>query len=250
MCLLLKCFDSYILISFSVGVICMQISTKKSDLDNILKYFNIFVDTPTSILTQEESKRLIHGSAKEKYQFFLKATGLRAMKDDMERIQALVAETHALLHTGVEEVNKKKQVYQEAKERLARYNALSYIESQMRECTAMMFWDEVRTAEGVVADVERQAADKQELVEKAQEKLEQETKKGSNTEQQLAELGEEQRERELEEAPILQTLAVVQTEINALNKKYNLARAAVTELTNNKNEWLKRLKDATKEVGE
>jgi len=48
----------------------------------MLKDFNIYVDTPCCILTQEESKRLIHGSAKEKYDFFIKATGLKLLHEE------------------------------------------------------------------------------------------------------------------------------------------------------------------------
>lgn len=38
----------------------------------MLKSFNIFIDNPCCVLTQEESKKFIGGQEKEKYQFFLK----------------------------------------------------------------------------------------------------------------------------------------------------------------------------------
>lgn len=51
-----------------------MISTKKAELNAILTQFNIFVDNPVNVLTQEESKKFIQGQEKDKYEFFLKVT--------------------------------------------------------------------------------------------------------------------------------------------------------------------------------
>lgn len=52
---------------------CPQVvSTEKRELERMLKSFNIFIDNPCCVLTQEESKKFIGGQEKEKYQFFLK----------------------------------------------------------------------------------------------------------------------------------------------------------------------------------
>ena len=48
------------------------VSTEKRELESILRSFNIFVDNPCCVLTQEESKKFIQGQEKEKYDFFLK----------------------------------------------------------------------------------------------------------------------------------------------------------------------------------
>lgn len=48
------------------------VTTEKRELDRILKEFNIYVDNPCCVLTQEESKKFIGGQEREKYQFFLK----------------------------------------------------------------------------------------------------------------------------------------------------------------------------------
>lgn len=58
-------------------------STEKKELDIILVCFNIFVSNPCCVLTQEESKKFISGAATEKYDFFLKATGLERNKAEL-----------------------------------------------------------------------------------------------------------------------------------------------------------------------
>lgn len=49
-----------------------QISTEKRELERMLKTFNIFIDNPCCVLTQEESKKFIGGHERDKYDFFLK----------------------------------------------------------------------------------------------------------------------------------------------------------------------------------
>ena len=46
------------------------------ELERILYTFNIFVENPCCILTQEESKKFIQGHEKDKYDFFLKVNTL------------------------------------------------------------------------------------------------------------------------------------------------------------------------------
>ena len=47
-------------------------SREKKELQQILTSFNIQVDNPCCVLTQEESKKFIQGSDKDKFAFFMK----------------------------------------------------------------------------------------------------------------------------------------------------------------------------------
>lgn len=49
-----------------------MISCERKELEKILRTFNIYVDNPCCVLTQEESKKFIQGQEKQKYDFFLK----------------------------------------------------------------------------------------------------------------------------------------------------------------------------------
>ena len=50
------------------------VSREKKVLQEILASFNIQVDNPCCVLTQEESKKFIQGSDKEKFQFFMRVS--------------------------------------------------------------------------------------------------------------------------------------------------------------------------------
>lgn len=50
----------------------VPVSKDKRDLEAMLRNFNIHIDNPCCVLTQEESKKFISGDEHEKYIFFLK----------------------------------------------------------------------------------------------------------------------------------------------------------------------------------
>lgn len=63
------------------------VSSKKDELMAILDHFNIQVNNPVSILTQEMSKHFLHSKGEgDKYKFFMKATQLEQMKEDYSYI--------------------------------------------------------------------------------------------------------------------------------------------------------------------
>ena len=53
----------------------MQImANERKELEKMLRAFNIYVDNPVCVLTQEESKKFIQGQEREKYDFYLKVS--------------------------------------------------------------------------------------------------------------------------------------------------------------------------------
>ncbi|OQR78632.1 structural maintenance of chromosomes protein 6-like, partial [Tropilaelaps mercedesae] len=62
------------------------VSTKHEDLQTILRHLNIQVDNPIVVLNQETSRNFLQSkSAKDKYQFFMKATQLEEVKENYRR---------------------------------------------------------------------------------------------------------------------------------------------------------------------
>ncbi|KAH0621959.1 hypothetical protein JD844_023747 [Phrynosoma platyrhinos] len=79
------------------------ISTKKEDLTAILDHFNIQVDNPVSVLTQEMSKQFLQSKSEvDKYKFFIKATQLEQMKEGYSYIVAAKTRTSDQVEQGAE----------------------------------------------------------------------------------------------------------------------------------------------------
>ena len=65
------------------------VSTRKKDLVSILDNFNIQIDNPVAILTQDVSRNFLATSnSKKKYELFLKATLLERLSQDYDHIVA------------------------------------------------------------------------------------------------------------------------------------------------------------------
>ena len=77
-----------------------------SELDRILKQFNISVTNPCCVLTQEESKTFIKGDEKNKYDFFLKATGLYYARESIKE----VVETLKVANISKEDAHEKLEI--------------------------------------------------------------------------------------------------------------------------------------------
>lgn len=79
------------------------ISSKKEELIGILDHFNIQVDNPVSVLTQEMSKQFLQTKNEgDKYKFFMKATQLEQMKEDYSFIGKTKKNTRVQIEQGEE----------------------------------------------------------------------------------------------------------------------------------------------------
>lgn len=137
----------------------------------MLKAFNIYVDTPCCILTQEESKRLIHGSAKEKYAFFLRATGLQSVYDDLARGEKDLEEATQMRDQELPRLTQRKADYEAAKARVEEFKQLDGIEDKIRHNTALLLWDDVRSEEAVLEGLHQRALEFEEAADAAQAEL-------------------------------------------------------------------------------
>ncbi|KAL8539574.1 hypothetical protein ACS0TY_001254 [Phlomoides rotata] len=76
-----------------------RIGTRREDLREIVEHFNIDVDNPCVIMTQDKSREFLHsGNAKDKFKFFYKATLLQQVDDLLKGIENQLSEATALVN--------------------------------------------------------------------------------------------------------------------------------------------------------
>lgn len=64
-----------------------KVCTRKADLQEIIEHFNIDVENPCVIMSQDKSREFLHsGNNKDKFKFFYKATLLQQVNDLLESI--------------------------------------------------------------------------------------------------------------------------------------------------------------------
>uniref|UniRef100_A0A672HH36 Structural maintenance of chromosomes protein 6 n=1 Tax=Salarias fasciatus TaxID=181472 RepID=A0A672HH36_SALFA len=117
------------------------ISTKKEELLSILDNFNIQVNNPVSVLTQEMSKYFLHSKGEgEKYKFFMKATQLEQMKEDFVYIKTTKHITEDKVGQHNECLKELKRKCQEKEECYRSMASLDSLRSKKEELQKQMAW--------------------------------------------------------------------------------------------------------------
>ncbi|NXG20844.1 SMC6 protein, partial [Grallaria varia] len=126
------------------------ISSKKEELIRILDHFNIQVDNPVSILTQEMSKQFLQTkSESDKYKFFMKATQLEQMKEDYSCIVKTQENTRIQIEQGGERLEELKQLYLGKKELYKSIAFVNDMRNHLEELKHKMAW-------AVVSEMEKE----------------------------------------------------------------------------------------------
>lgn len=195
------------------------VSPHKSDIMAMLLHFNIFVDNPCCILTQEESKKFIHGHETDKYDFFLKATGLYAVGEKNSEIKEELDSIDDLLPLKKTKLQEKKEEGQHYKQIRDRLTELSGIDDSIRLCIAKGFWDDVRVADSVVQQAEEAVADQQQSLQQAEQELSQHDTGNSGKKEELAMLRSQIEASEEEHQRISSLIGDLQQRIREIGRQ-------------------------------
>ncbi|NXG74890.1 SMC6 protein, partial [Baryphthengus martii] len=149
------------------------ISSKKEELLGILDHFNIQVDNPVSILTQEMSKHFLQSKNEgDKYKFFMKATQLEQMKEDYTSIMKAKKNTCIQIEQGVERLQELKLLYCEKKERYKSIGFVNDMRSRLEDLKHKMAWAVVSEMEKEIQPIKEGIGAEEENTEKFLQKLE------------------------------------------------------------------------------
>ncbi|XP_078069218.1 structural maintenance of chromosomes protein 6-like isoform X2 [Mustelus asterias] len=144
------------------------VSTKKEELNTILDQFNIQVDNPVSILTQEMSKHFLQSKSEaDKYKFFMKATQLEQMRDDYSYIMQTKALTNEKIEKQDENLSELKDQVKQKEDRYKSLSSLNELQEKLEQLRNHMAWalGKVNAAEEHFKTVQTQL---QEITEEAQ----------------------------------------------------------------------------------
>ncbi|XP_041828358.1 structural maintenance of chromosomes protein 6 [Melanotaenia boesemani] len=131
------------------------ISNKKEELTAILDHFNIQLDNPVSILSQEMSKQFLHSkNESDKYKFFMKATLLEQMKRDYIHIKHTEKVTRQQVEKQEECLKDLKQDFLQKKERYENLSSLSEMKEVLENLKKKMAWCLVKDKEQIIQQLE------------------------------------------------------------------------------------------------
>ncbi|XP_009640087.1 structural maintenance of chromosomes protein 6 isoform X2 [Egretta garzetta] len=149
------------------------ISSKKEELIGILDHFNIQVDNPVSVLTQEMSKHFLQSKNEgDKYKFFMKATQLEQMKEDYSSIMKTKQNTCIQIEQGVERLQELKRFYCERKERYKSIGFVNDMRNHLEDLKHKMAWAVVGEMEKEIQPIKEGIRAEEGNTEKYVQKLE------------------------------------------------------------------------------
>uniref|UniRef100_A0A7N6BF31 Structural maintenance of chromosomes protein 6 n=1 Tax=Anabas testudineus TaxID=64144 RepID=A0A7N6BF31_ANATE len=126
------------------------VSSKKEELMSILDNFNIQVNNPVSVLTQEMSKYFLHSKGEgDKYKFFMKATQLEQMREDFVYIKTTKHATEDKVGQHSECLKDLKRKYLEKEDRYKSLASLDEMHTKLEELQKQMAW-------ALVAEMEKE----------------------------------------------------------------------------------------------
>ena len=134
------------------------VSTKKGDVDDMIEYYQLQVDNPMNVLTQDAAKSFIQSSTpKQKYQFFVQGVQLQQLDNDYRLVSDTIDQIESKLLDSKDNIAilKKEWDDHEAKAKVADEH------KEMRTKVAIMgkqlAWAQVEDQERILVEREREA---------------------------------------------------------------------------------------------
>ncbi|GAA5938070.1 hypothetical protein JCM10213_000824 [Rhodosporidiobolus nylandii] len=141
------------------------VDTKKATLDAMLDQFNIQVDNPMTVLTQDQSRQfLASATPKDKYTFFLRGTQLAQLTMEYEQIRSNTEQMEEALGRKKEVLPELKEAYRRAKERAREAKQAMQQEENLQTLKDEQVW-------AYVAEVEKQVQFGEQAIATEQAKL-------------------------------------------------------------------------------
>lgn len=188
------------------------VSTKKSDLEDIIDAFQLQMDNPMNVLSQDMARQFLNNSTPlDKYKFFIEGTQIASLDRDYRILEEYLNEIEAKHAIKQQDVEVLKQREREAKERMRAAGK----QNQMRAKAALLqrqyAWKQVEDEEEKVAGADGHIADAQAEIDQKTEEVEQASNRFDQTERDLEEAQRKVQEYDEEKIPIQERLEEAKT---------------------------------------
>ncbi|XP_067218648.1 structural maintenance of chromosomes protein 6-like [Chanodichthys erythropterus] len=234
------------------------VSSKKEELISILDHFNIQVDNPVSILTQEMSKHFLHSKGEgDKYKFFMKATQLDQMKEDYSYIMKTKTMTQNTVEKHRETLQELKRKYHEKEERYKNLASLDEMQQKLDVLKNQMAWALVAEVEqGVKPMRERITAEEKstvkydQKVEEWEGKVQEANRKSQQLQDQLEGVSERMRQLQPQCAELKSRVQECNRHLKTAEAGLHRKKANLRDLEKDKDQLNKRIQELKQSISQ
>lgn len=142
------------------------VSTKKGDMDDIVEYYQLQVDNPMNILTQDEAKTFITSSTPaQKFDFFRKGVQLEQLDNDYKLVSESCDQIETLLDESVGDLKELERRAEEAATKKKIYDQHQDMRVEKRLLRNQLTWCQVDEQESELEERRRTVSEIQQKVE-------------------------------------------------------------------------------------
>ena len=131
------------------------VTTKKSELEDILDAFSMQIDNPMNVLTQDMARQFLnHSTPKDKYKFFLAGTQLETLHRDYQQIEASLDLMNSREEITKEILASKRKEMEMWWAKAQSANRLEVMRKKEHQLTEQAAWAKVEEEEAELAEAE------------------------------------------------------------------------------------------------
>ncbi|KAF2630071.1 dna repair protein-like protein rad18 [Macroventuria anomochaeta] len=143
------------------------VTTKKSELEDILDAFSMQIDNPMNVLTQDMARQFLnHSTPKDKYKFFLAGTQLETLHRDYQQIETSLDTMNSREEITKEIIASKRKEMDMWWAKAQSAQRLEVMRKRERELTEQAAWAKVEEEEAELAEAEAEIRKLDALIEK------------------------------------------------------------------------------------
>ena len=175
-----------------------DVGSSRDKLIRITDHFNIDVNNPVVVMSQDSSREFLHsGKAKDKYDFFTKATLLKDITNKLGYIKEQINEMNNLIKEKEKELPDVRAELDRLEEEKNSFTKLQELKNKVIELRERLAWGEVYQLETEQANIEADVAAREDVMPKIEELIAK-NKRLAEEERAKATAANEEFHRELE----------------------------------------------------
>ncbi|KAK4570872.1 hypothetical protein RGQ29_029649 [Quercus rubra] len=118
-----------------------KVASRKDDLREIVEHFNIDVENPCVIMSQDKSREFLHsGNDKDKFKFFYKASLLQQVSDLLQNIDEHLKSANALVHELEESIKPMLKELDELQGKIKNMEHVEEISQRVQQLKKKLAW--------------------------------------------------------------------------------------------------------------
>jgi chromosome segregation ATPase len=179
------------------------VSHKKADVDDMIEYYQLMVDNPMNVLTQDAAKSFITSSTPpQKYKFFVEGVQLEALDNDYKLVADTMDQIASNLRDSEDDLTALEKQRDDAKKKADMIEERSGLRAKAKLLQCQCAWAQVEVVEAALAQREANFVAAKERVTTQEKRAGEEAQKYETADNALERWKQVQAQLELDAAPV------------------------------------------------